>query len=66
MDKETELRLLDNFIRCMTKAYRQRTLNWCVVRDILMQGTSTAGSTSCIRKCNKLGIEPYGYELTRG
>ena len=63
MTKTEELRILKNFINCMTKAYRNRTINWCVVRDILMVGTSTMGSTSCIEKCTILGIDPFGYKL---
>ena len=59
--KEYELRIIRNFLSCMTKAYRRRTLNWVVVQDILMQGTSTAGATSCITKCREIGIEPYEY-----
>jgi len=63
MNKETELRILNNFINCMTKAYRSRTINWCVVRDILMQGTYAAGSSSCMKECEELGIDPYGYKI---
>jgi hypothetical protein len=58
-----ELRVLENFINCMTKVYRQRNVNWAVVRDILMQGTSTSGRTSCTAKCIELGIDPWGYTL---
>ena len=64
MDKETELRILKNFINCMPNVYRKRNSNWCVVQDILMQGTYTAGSTSCRRKCVELGISTDGYSLT--
>lgn len=63
MKKETELIILNNFISSMPKSYRKRTINWCVVRDIFMRGTSTMGSTSCIGKCIDLDINPYGYEL---
>lgn len=58
-----ELRILRNFINCMPNTYRKRNCNWVVVRDILMNGTSTAGRTSCIRKCVELDIDPYGYEV---
>ena len=63
MTKTEELRILKNFINCMTKTYRSRTANWCVVRDILMGGTPKMGSTSCIEKCTILGIDPFGYEI---
>jgi len=65
MDKEETLRILRNFIDCTTKAYRQRTCNWCVVRDLLMNRTSTAGMTSCIAKCRELSIDPHGYNLPK-
>lgn len=61
--KSNELRILRNFLDHMTKVYRQRHSNWVVVRDILMNGTSTAGRTSCITKCIELGIDPYGHTL---
>jgi len=63
MDKEAELRILKNFILMMPKTYRMRMMNWCVVRDILMWGTSTSGSTSCAIKCGDLGIDPYEYKF---
>jgi hypothetical protein len=63
MTKNEELRILKNFLSCMTKAYRQRTQNWEVVKDILLNRTSTAGQTSCISKCINLGIDPYTYDL---
>ena len=63
MGNENELRILNNFINEMPKIYRTRNANWCVVRDILMQGTSTAGRTSCIDKCIDLGVDPYEYKL---
>lgn len=65
MNKSDELRILDNFIRNMTKTYRNRHQNWVVVRDILMAGTPTAGSTSCIQKCIDIGINPDGYNLEK-
>lgn len=61
--QQTELRILKNFIDCMSKSYRNVTQNWEVVQDILMRGTSTAGQTSCIAKCREMGIDPYGYEI---
>lgn len=61
-----ELIILKNFIDIMPKAYRKRTQNWVVVRDILLNRTSTAGQTSCIKKCRELVIDPYGYELEGG
>ena len=60
---DTELRILRNYIRHMTKVYRQRSMNYIVVRDILLSGTSTSGQTSCIEKCHKLGIDPWGHTL---
>ena len=63
MNKSDELRILKNFLGNMTKAYRQRNMNWVVVQDILMKGTSTAGRTSCCEKCTELGIDPWGYSL---
>lgn len=63
MDPKEELRIVMNFLDSMTKAYAKRTMNWCVIRDIIMRRTSTAGMTSCIAKCRELGIDPYGYNL---
>jgi hypothetical protein len=63
MNKVDELRIINNFLSCMTKIYRKRTLNYVVVQDILMNGTSTAGRTSCIAKCDELGIDPFGKNL---
>lgn len=63
MTKKDELRIITNFLKCVKKVYRKQNQNWCVVRDILMNGTSTAGRTSCISKCYDLGIDPYGYKL---
>ena len=65
MSRDDELRILMNFIGCMTKAYRLRTPNWAVVRDILMNLTHTAGQTSCVAKSRELGIDPWGYDLNR-
>ena len=61
--KEYELRILRNYLMMMPKAYRKRTVNWLVVRDILMRGTRTEGMTSCISKCIELGIDHSGYDL---
>jgi coenzyme F420-reducing hydrogenase gamma subunit len=61
--KDYEIRILKNFISMMPKAYRKRNVNWLVVRDILMRGTSTEGMTSCIAKCKELGIDHSGYEI---
>ncbi len=58
-----EIRLLKNYLSNMPKTYRARHINWVIVRDLLMSGTSTAGMTSCITKCHDLGIDPWGYEL---
>jgi hypothetical protein len=58
-----ELRLLKNYLHNKSKAYRQRTPNYVVVRELIMSGTSHAGMTSCIMKCHELGINPYGYDL---
>lgn len=58
-----ELRILRNYERLISKAYRQRTDNATLVHNILMAGTSTAGRTSCCEKCRELGIDPYGYEI---
>jgi hypothetical protein len=61
--KAIEVRAVENYLNSSSKAYARRTPNWCVVRDILMQGTSKAGMTSSISKCRELGIDPYGYNL---
>jgi len=58
-----ELNILKNFLSMMPKVYRERNTNWIVVRDILLDGTSTAGRTSCIAKCRELGIDPCGHTL---
>lgn len=63
LEGEFELRLLKNFLYNMPMTYGKRKQNWCVVRDLLMSGTSTAGMTSCIAKCRELGINPYGHNL---
>jgi GH35 family endo-1,4-beta-xylanase len=61
--QQTELRIVKNFIKNMSKSYRNVTQNWEVVQDILMARSSTAGQASCIAKCRELGIDPYGYEI---
>ena len=58
MKKNDELRIVKNFLDNMPKTYRRRNANWSVVQDILMQGTRTAGHTSCCEKCRELGIAP--------
>lgn len=63
MDKEYELRILNNFINNMPKVYRKRKQNWEIVRSILLMGTSKSGMTSSIEKCRELGVDPYGYEF---
>lgn len=63
--KEYEYRILKNCVAMMTKTYRKHTANWVIVRDFLLAGTSTSGSTSCIQKCIDLGIDPYGITLER-
>jgi hypothetical protein len=60
---EELIRFIKNYLRKMPRTYRERNQNWCVVRDLIMSGTSTAGMTSCIAKCNDLGIDPYGHEI---
>jgi len=62
--KAYELRILKNYIDNMPKVYRKRHVNFVIVQDILLWGTSTAGKTSCVNKCIELGIDPYGYDLT--
>ncbi len=61
--RDNDIRIVRNFLNHMTNAYRKRMVNWAVVQDILMEGTSTAGSTSCIAKCREIGIDPWGYTL---
>jgi len=63
MSISEELRILKNYIRKMPKTYRKYNFNWVIVQDLIMQGTSTAGRTSCIEECNRLGIDPFGYDL---
>lgn len=58
-----ELQIVKNFLNNMPKAYRKRNPNWVVVRDILLQHTSTAGSMSCRDKCFELGIKPDAYSI---
>lgn len=58
-----EKQVLKNFICMMPKTYRQRNINWIIVRDILLANTSTSGSTSCRNKCIELGIDPDGYSI---
>ena len=61
--RDDELRIVKNFLGMMPKTYRKRSMNFVVVRDILMTGTSKMGRTSCCEKCTELGINPYGYEI---
>ena len=63
MNKNDELRILKNFIGNMTKVYRARNMNWVIVQDILLSGTSKSGRTSCCDKCIELGIVPYEYKI---
>lgn len=58
-----EINIIKNFLYRMPKTYRKRTMNWVVVKHILLNRTSTAGRTSCIEKCRELRIDPYGYTL---
>lgn len=61
-----ELRIVKNFINAMPKVYRKRNMNFVIIKDILLTGTSTSGMTSCCRKCSELGINPYGCTLEVG
>lgn len=65
MSIDDEIRVLENFISMMPKSYRKRNHNWVVVQDIIMDRTRTAGCTSCMDECRRLGIDPYGYALNR-
>lgn len=58
-----EIDIIKNFLYRMPKTYRTRTANHKVIHDILLARTSTAGMTSCIKKCYELEIDPYGYTL---
>lgn len=58
-----ELNTIKNVLRIMPKTYRKKSMNWVIVQDILMSSTSFAGSTSSIRKCIELGIDPDSYTL---
>ena len=60
---KTELRMLKNYISMMPKTYRKRNANYKIVMDLITNGTSYAGQTSAIEKCNAIGIDPWGYEL---
>lgn len=62
---ENEYRFLKNFITHMPKTYRKRNVNWVIVKNFLMCGTSTGGRASSIQKCIELGIDPDGYNLER-
>lgn len=57
------VRFIKNYLKMMPKVYRKRNMNLVVVRDLLMNGTSTAGMTSCIEMCREIGVDPYVYEL---
>lgn len=63
MDKAESLRIIRNFLNCMSKTYRARTDNATVVRDIILCGTSAAGRTSSVAYCRKIGLDPYGHTL---
>ena len=65
MSVDDELRVLANYIGAMPKTYRMRNSNWVIVRDIIMNRTRTAGCTSCMRECRRLGLDPDGYTLDR-
>lgn len=58
-----ELRVIRNYLHMMSKAYRERNTNWVIVRDIIMWGTCTAGCTSCMEECVRLGVDPYGFGM---
>jgi hypothetical protein len=61
--QQTELRIVNNFIHCMSKSYREINQNCTIVNDILIKGSESASAESCIVKCRELGIDPYGYEI---
>lgn len=63
LESASEIQIVKNYIYHKPKVYRQKNMNWVVVRDILMSGTRNMGSTSCIEKCRELEIDPYAYEI---
>ena len=63
MTNEYELIIIKNFIKQKPIVYRRRNQNYQIIGDILMNGTSHSGMTSCIEKCRELEIDPYGYKI---
>jgi hypothetical protein len=55
--------LLRNIEDRMPKAQRKRITNARLVADWLLLRTSVGGRTSCIKQCEKLGIDPDGYTV---
>lgn len=63
MTNDEIIRVLENFIDCMSKTYRKGNDNATVVHDIILFITRTAGRTNCIELCREIGIDPYGHTL---
>lgn len=61
--QEFELRILKNYEKTLSKAYRKRTDNATLIHNILLSGTSTSGRTSCCDKCRELGVDPYSHSV---
>jgi hypothetical protein len=55
------LGVLRNIESQMPKAQRKRLTNTNIVANWILLRTSKGGRTSCIRQCNKLGVDPDGY-----
>lgn len=53
-----EYQIVDNVLTSTSGL--KNVLNWVKVQQILLCGTSHAGSTSSIAKCRELNVDPYG------
>jgi len=61
--KKYLLSVLTNIGNKMSGPLRKSTVNWAIVRDYLMSGTSKGGRTSSIEMCLWLGINPDAYKF---
>ena len=56
-EKETVFNLIKNHIELMTKTYRNRYVNWVMVRDLTHHGSGYSESI-----CRALGVSPNGFK----
>ena len=56
-EKETVFNLIKNHIELMPKTYRNRYVNWVMVRDLTHHGSEYSESI-----CRTLGVSPNGFK----